>query len=336
MMISFEQAFGVALHGIGQAMIASSASGGAGWMQNESLLVKEGLKISQALLAVQITLVSLQRWFQVLQTLTVFSALYSATLAAFYFRNYPHLHYLALSGALLMAIGSLLFGFGSSGRRRPQPALKSPKEILGPLQKKAIARKKPSTKPEFLQVHSHQGNKHEISRQTRKSPFETLATAQTTSSLQQPLPISHTTMPATPTAEMGNAAVLPHIHDHNLLATVSKTPRITGTPSMSSTVQTVASLAPAITTRHGSAYSHSSDHRVATAFQRDPFEIDLRDTITQINDTDDETQVFSPGYFANGRPNMENKTKLPSTSSSLEIVEEVNGEPYILYYSEDE
>ncbi|KAH7622723.1 hypothetical protein Ndes2526B_g03561 [Nannochloris sp. 'desiccata'] len=380
-MISFEQGFGVALHGIGQAFIASSASEGAGWMQNEPLLVKEALKISQALLAVQITLVSFHHWRQVLQAVTILSTLYSAALAALYFRNYHSIYHLKLSGVVLMAIGSLLFGFGSSGRRGSQATLENSTEIFlfGPGQRK-LAEQTPSTKPEISHVRNHQVRKHETPQQNQKSPFDSPAATRTTSSGLQPLPFSsHITVPVAPTAEMcaqvalekhrssslphhrehrhgsipvgttvlprnpeiKGAAVLARTHDHNPPATVINTQQTatpsTGTLSAPPTIPTSTSTAPALPSHHGAAYFHSSNHRVATAFQRDPYKINLSDILSQINDTYDQNQVFTPGYFEKGRPATGNKGKAPSSSSSLEIFEEEeSGEPYRLYYSEDE
>jgi hypothetical protein len=321
-MISFQQGFGLTLHGIGHAFVVSSTLEGAGWMQNEPVLVKNALKISQALLAVQITLVSFQCCSQVLQIVTVLSALYSAAVAAFYFRNYLPIYYLARFGVLLMSIGSLLFGFGSSNTRRPQQVLQ---KSFGQGQRK-LEKTTPFAPTAEMSGHVTVGKDQSSSSLLRHRkhrdgsiPFDTST--------------SCTVLPSDPDLEKKKTLVsLPTHHAHNIPATVSTTQH-TATPLTTSTRQNSTSTAPALSSRHGAAYVNPSNHRVAIAFQRDPYQIDLSDILTQINDTNDdnEIQVFTPDYFTKRTPTMEDdKGKAPSSSSSLEICEEDNRKPYIL------
>jgi hypothetical protein len=321
MLVSFEQGLALVLNGIGQAMMANnSALEGPAWMDSFSLLLNEPLKVARTLLALQITLVSVRRWHLLLHLVTLLSTVYFSILAAVLFRNYPNISYISLSGPLLMLIGSFLFGFGSHRQhRRSHRSLKKFRESFGESQNskfgRSLSTKEPDPCDRVLYTH-HSSRKLDKPKSISKSPFDEIPATHT---LNLATAIE---LPAAPTAELAAKVALKVRPSSSLPHNIS-TGRVSKEGSgRGSAALTNSTILPGI-------------DRVASAFQKDPYKIDLAELSTNVYG--DEYQVFTPGYFEAGKPtHVPNKKRAPSSSSSREIIEEEGeGEPYSLYYSDE-
>jgi hypothetical protein len=257
-------------------------------------------------------LVSLSR------AVTLFSTLAFGALAAFYVSKYLNtVEFFKLYTVVVMALGWLIVKlvFGSRRRRSWQKIKKGFKE-----------RGKSATKPPLYHQHSIKKRDYSTTNYLFTSPFEEIpaaAAAATTSSLSQPL----VSIPIAPTAEMCAQVALENHHlskhtNHRQIATEHRSPSIE--------IETVLpmSSSPSRSRRAGNTPSDQLT-RVAAAFQKDSYKINLRD-LPIYQQTDALDEFYSPGYFE-----KTNKAP-PSSSSSMEILEEEAEEPYKLYYYEEE
>lgn len=309
MLVSFQQGLGLALHGIGQAFLASKyPSEGPQWTYNLPLLSTEALKVSQVLLALQIALVSFRRWRPLLLSITHFNILYFAALAAFWTKHYPTVHPITLVGLTLMALGALILGVGPPSQQgRHQPVLKQ----------KSLSKPKTTTTTPIKSIVTPHNVHHEVI--TKQKSHNTLDT-QTSGPFSIKTPTETTPRTSSikvvlPEPEFSAPIVMPE------------------PPTAAACAQVTLELGPK---RHSSGLSHHPN-RVAPAFQKDPYKINVNELLAPDNVDKNSNQVFAPGYFESGRPLITKKGKgSSSSSSSMEIVEQVDEEPYRLYYNHDD